>query len=523
MFDTIIHGGMLIDGTRAPRRRGDVGVCGDRIEAIGDLSDAQAQRKIDASGLIVAPGFIDVHNHSDGWLVKTPHLSVKTQQGFTTELLAVDGISYAPVDQFTAPEWLYYLRSLDALEDDEYQGWETLAEYAEVISDNSAQNIAMHIPYANVRTLACGWRRADVDDFQMQLIQEKIIEGMQEGAVGLSTGLDYIAQCFSTTDELVAASHAMSMQQGIYVTHVRYKKGLLEGFEEAIEIGRRANVPVHLSHVKAGDSRSADEVLTFLDRARREVDLSFDVYPYQRGSTMLNYLLPYEVWEDGPRAAADKLRSPGVRARFEAGLAGYFAELDAIHIAWVNHPELKQHQGQLLSEFVEQSGMSAADALAELLIATDFAVLCVMNAGDDTAIHPILQHDLYMLGSDGIYFADGQVHPRVAGSSGRLLGACVREHKLFSLEDAVHKMSEYPARRFGLAKRGVLAEGYFADIVMFNEDEISDRATYENPHQPTVGIQSVLVNGVEIVGHGKPCENLSAGLPGRYLRFRQEN
>lgn len=519
MLDLIIRGGTVIDGTRQPRFRADVGLRGDRIEAVGDLSTAAARQLVDATGLIIAPGFIDLHNHSDGWLIRERHFVPKTIQGFTTEVLMSDGISYAPVQPQNAAEWVFYLRSLNALRQDEYEGWRSLDDFLNRLDRRTVQNAAVEIPYANLRVNACGWGRAAPDDFQLRIIREAVREGMDAGAVGLSTGLDYISQCFASTDELVSACSAMSDRGGIYVTHVRYKAGLLKALQEAVDIARRANVPLHISHLKASEGVAADQVLEFLDRARREVDLSFDVYPYQPGSTMLNFLIPNECWERGPLAVLETLRDPAIRERFAAGLAAYELDLDHIHIAWTLSKDNARHQGKLLSEYVAETGLSATDALCNLLIEERLAVLLVFNQGDDRLVHPFLQHDLYLMGSDGIYFDDGAVHPRVSGSAARLLGPCVRDWKLFTLEDAVWKLSGGPARRFRLADRGEVRPGAYADLAIFDPQTVCDVATYQQPHQHSAGMHHVIVNGTPVIHSGEPVQGLPDPLPGRALRW----
>jgi N-acyl-D-amino-acid deacylase len=519
VFELLIRGGMVIDGTRRPRFQGDVGVTSGQIVAIGDLSAADAQSVINANGKIVAPGFIDLHTHSDGWLLKTPHLTAKTTQGFTTEVLMPDGISYAPVKQHNAAEWIFYLRSLNALRQDEYRDWESLADYLALLDHGNVQNSAVQIPYANVRVNACGWGRQVPDDYQMREILAAIRQGMDEGAAGLSTGLDYISECFATTDELVEACTALVPRSGLYVTHMRYKKGLLPALREAVEIGRRAGVAVHISHFKAPDAEEAERVLEYVDKvARHEVDFSFDVYPYQPGSTMLNFLLPNEIWEDGPLAVLPKLRQKEFRARFAAGLAAYDLDLDKIHIAWTLSKENSCHQGKLLSDYVAEMQLPAEEALCNLLIEERLAVLLVFNQGDDRLVHPFLSHDLYLMGTDGIYFEDGVIHPRMYGSSARLLGPCVRDYKLFSLEDAVYKLTSGPAKRFGLTDRGIIQTGAHADLVVFDADTVADLATYTDPHQFSVGIEQVIVNGVPVIKDGTPVEGLEAPYPGRALR-----
>ncbi len=520
MFDILIRNGTVIDGTGSPRRQADVGLSQDRITAIGDLSAAEATTTIDATGKMVAPGFIDVHNHTDGWLLKTEQLAAKTMQGFTTEVIMADGISYAPVNDQTALEWTFYLRPLNALRLDEYRGWRSLGDYMEFADGKNVQNVIPHVPYANVRTLACGFGRQAVDDFQMRQICGEIRDGMEAGAVGLSTGLDYIAQCFSTTEELVRACEAIAPYNGLYVTHMRYKTGIMNGLKEAVEIGRRAGVRVHISHLKGLSPDDIEPILEYIDtEARHEVDLSFDVYPYQPGSTMLNYLLPYEVWEDGPLAAMTKMREPAIKAKFAEGLKLYSLNLDHIRIAWVAGKENSLHQGKTLAQYVVEMDLPAEEALFRLLLEEGLAVLLVFDQGDDRQIEPFLKHDLYMMGSDGIYHEKAHVHPRVFGSTGRLLGPLVRDRQLFSLEEAVHKMTGVSAKRFGLIDRGELRENAFADVVVFDAKTVSDCATYADPQQTCVGIEHVIVNGSSIVQNSQPLVVSGEQQPGRALKY----
>ena len=518
MFDLIIKNGTLIDGSGAPRYRADVGIDKDRVQQIGDLKEAEAGRMIDAGGKIVAPGFVDVHNHSDAWLLKKPHMLSKTSQGFTSEVIMADGISYAPVNRHTAHHWIYYLRSLNALRFEEYQGWETLADYMSLLDGSNVQNSIPHIPYANVRALACGFGSRRPDDKQMELIQGEIEKGMEAGAVGISTGLDYIVECFASTDELVEACQVMSPVRGLYVTHMRYKKGIMRALAEAVEIGKRADVPVHISHLKASDAREAEEILTYVDSvATQEVDFSFDVYPYLAGSTMLNFFLPYEVWEEGPLFALGRLQEPLIRDKIFTS-PGRFS-LEKLVIAWVASKENSHYQGMTLGEYFSSTKLPPVDAFCDLLIEEGLAVLAVSPGSEEGVIAPLLAHPCYMLGSDGIYQEGGVIHPRQYGSATRLLGPCVRDEKLFSLEQAVQKLSGIPARRFGLRQRGTVEEGNYADLVVFDEAQVCDQASFEDPHQYSVGIEHVLVNGVPIIEESQPVPNLSTPLPGRALSF----
>ena len=465
MIDLLIKNGTLIDGTGQPRFQADLAIQGDRIQQIGDFADAEAKQTIDATDKIVAPGFVDVHNHSDAWLLKKRNFTSKTRQGFTTEVIMADGISYAPVNAYTIYEWIHYLRALNGLRFEEYRGWESLADYMALLDGTTAQNSITHIPYANVRSMACGFGRQVADDYQMRQIQAEIEKGMDEGAVGLSTGMDYIVQCFASTDELVEACQVMAPYQGLYVTHMRYKKGIMPALKEAVEIGKRAGVPVHISHLKGTSPAMSAEILTYIDQvARQEVDFSFDVYPYLPGSTMLSYILPYEVWEDGSLAAVAKLTDPNIRAKVAANLAG--SGLETMVLSWVASKENSHHQGKRLADYIDELGLPPEDAVCNLLIEENLAVLMVAHHGDDALIEPFLRHDCYMMGSDGIYQEDGIVHPRQYGSAARVLGSCVREKQWLSLEAAVQKLSGYPAERFGLKDRGHLATGGFADMVV---------------------------------------------------------
>jgi N-acyl-D-amino-acid deacylase len=532
LFDLLLSGGTLIDGTGAPRLAADVAVRGDRIAAVGSLAGAAARQTVDCTGRVVAPGLIDVHNHSDGWMLVHPHQTWKSSQGFTTEVLMADGISYAPVSA-NWRQWLHYLRSLNGLTLADYTGWQSLDDYMHLLDGRNVQNAAFHVPYANVRALACGFGRTQPpDDFQMRQIREEIRRGMEAGAVGLSTGLDYIEQHHATTEELVQACSAVAPFGGLYVTHVRYKLGLLPALREAIEIGRRAGVKVHISHLKGSTEQEVQEVLALLDRARRDVDLSFDVYPYQRGSTMLNFLLPYEVWADGPLGVLGHLDRPGIRARFRAGLDALAVPLDQITIAWTDggsrlpggtregEAPAAPLIGLNLAEYVALRGKPVEEALIDLLIDSNLATLMVVGPYDkDHLVEPLIAHDLAILGSDGIYFPGGHVHPRVFGSAGRWLGPLVRDRRVHSLEAAVHKASGKPAARYGLTGRGVVREGAFADLAVFDPATITDRATYAQPRQECVGVEVVIVSGQPIVSGGGPLVDLSAGrLPGRRLR-----
>jgi N-acyl-D-amino-acid deacylase len=515
-YDLIIKNGIILDGARTPRYQADIGINKGIITKVGDLSTAQADQITDAAGWMISPGFIDVHTHSDAWLLKYPCFLPKTSQGYTTEFLMLDGISYAPVDENTNSDWIVYLRALNGLRQRQYTGWKTIAEYTSQFDHKSFQNTATFIPYGNVRSLVCGFDRHPPDDFQLKEIKTLVTQGMEEGALGLSTGFDYLSQCFASTSELVAVCKELANKKGVYVSHIRYKMGILEGLKEAVEIGRKAGVPVHISHLKGSTPPESEAILNYIDtRAINEVDFSFDVYPYSASSTMLSALLPLEVWSAGSLAAVKQLKERRVKDLFTRSLAKM--PLDRILIAWTASKDNQALEGMTLEEFIAGTGRSPAEALIDLLIEEGLAVLLVFLQGDDTLIAPFLAHPRGMIGSDGIYQEDGIIHPRVYGTAARVLGHCVRNWGLFSLEDAIYKLSGYPAERFGIMKRGTIQEGRWADLVSFDANSINDNATFKNPRQFSMGIGDVWVNGLQIMGHGNITANRTLPLPGRFL------
>lgn len=521
MFDTIIRHGTIVDGTRRKAFSADIAVTGDRIAQVGNLDSQRGTHEIDAAGLVVAPGFIDVHNHSDGWMLKQPLQESKTRQGFTTEVILLDGIGYAPVNDRTWREWFFYLRALDGLRLDEYTGWSSIEDFMQTIDGRTTQNAVAHVPYANVRSLVCGFGPAAPNARQRDQIADEIRRGMEAGSVGLSSGLDYIVECHADTQELIEACEVVAEYGGLYATHIRYKLGMIPALEEALQIAERSGAALHISHLKPIRGSSADEIFEWIERARSRVRLSFDVYPYMPGSTMLNYLLPYETWDQGPLAALERLNDPDIRTQFRNNLNNYKLDLGSIKIAWLPGKENSFAQGMLLQEYVDHTGQDPEVALLNLMVEERLAVLCVYIEGDDRLIDPFLQHDLYMMGSDGILTEGGAVHPRQFGSAARLLGSCVRDKQLFSLEDAVFKLSGFPAERFGLTERGVITEGHFADLVVFDPQTVADRATYDQPQQLAVGMTHVLVNGQPVIQDGNAQSFTDADrLPGRHVRAR---
>jgi N-acyl-D-amino-acid deacylase len=307
----------------------------------------------------------------------------------------------------------------------------------------------------------------------------------------------------------------MAPAHGVYVTHVRYARGTLEGVREAVEIGRRAGVPVHISHLKGATEAETEAIIDYIDLvAINEVDFSFDVYPYMSSSTMLQYLLPPEVWRDGILAAYGKLGDPVLRDRFQRRLDAM--NLASIMLAWLPGRRNADFLGSSLADYVTATGRRPADALCDLLLEEGMAVLLVFHQEENGLESAFLEHPCYMMGSDGIYFPDGAIHPRYYGSAARLLGHYVRRKRSLTVEEAVYKLSGNPARRFKLRDRGVLRVGAHADLVVFDPDTVGDRATFDHPYRPAQGVSHVVVNGTVILADRVP---VAGALPGRYLRY----
>lgn len=517
MYDTLIFNGRVYDGTGRACFRADVALDGGRIAAIGDLRGAAARVVVDAAARAVAPGFVDVHNHDEAWLLKNPRFAVKLQQGFTSEILMSDGISYAPMTPALAPEFILYWRALNGLEPADYTGWQSIAQFLALLEGRTACNVLPLIPYANLRVIASGWGRAAPDRAVAARIAQMIEEGMAQGAAGLSTGMDYVAQCFASTDELAEVCQALRPSGGLHVMHIRYRLGRLEALREAVEIGRRAGVPVHISHLMGRTPEESAALIDYIDRvAVHEVDFSFDTIPYCSASTLLLSQLPLEAWEEGPSHALRRMQAPALRQQLAATLSTL--NLANYRIAFIPGGRHDHLFGHSLARYVADCGEPAEEAVLRLLAETNLAVLMVYIYGTgDAPAWPFLAHPRGMLGTDGIFFPTGCIHPRAYGCPARMLGDLVRR-KLFPLEQAVYKMTGLPAARFGLAGRGVLQEGNAADIVVFDPVRMQDHATYDAPHRPSDGIEQVWVNGVRAVADGQP-RDLDRP-PGQVLRYR---
>ncbi|MYE27411.1 MAG: D-aminoacylase [Chloroflexi bacterium] len=501
IFDIVISKGRIIDGSGNPWYYGDVGVCGDKIEAIGDLSAASAARVIDARGKIVCPGFMDMHALSDIMLLAEPEHEGKIRQGITAELLGNDGLSYAPVSPPLLQQLRRYLSGLYGNPDIDWN-WTSARDFLSRFDGRVSVNVAYLIPQCVLRLGAMGWQRRSPSQREISAMQALIEQGMEDGAVGFSTGLSYPPNSYAGTDELIQLCRAVAKHNGFYVTHMRnYFDHIFEALEEAIRIGRAAQVPVMISHLKIGSARhrgKAGEILALIDRARREgIDVTMNCYPYQAGSGPLFRLLPDWSAEGGPEAMAARLSQPTTRRR----IAAYFSEADfdwrACAIAAVRSEANKQLEGQTFDRAIRDSAKDPVDFICDLLLQEDLEVSIINFVGDDvdTAedIKAVMTHPATMVCTDGLLIGRSP-HPRTFGAFARYLRLYAREQRALSWEEAIRKISSLPAQQLRLQTRGLLKRGFSADIVVLDPARVSDCSTFEDGRQYAAGIDQVIVN-----------------------------
>jgi N-acyl-D-amino-acid deacylase len=514
MFDVLITGGRVVDGTGNPWFRADVAVEKGRIAAVGQLAHAEARQRLDAAGKVVAPGFIDAHVHGDLMLLADPQHEPAVRQGVTTYIIGQDGVAMAPASPATLDHMRRYTAGFSGSPELPYR-WSSMAEYLECFERRCAINVACLIPNGNLRMEVMGLETRPPTADEVRRMGRMVREAMDQGAVGLSTGMDYIPSRYATTEELIALCREMAPQGGVYVTHMRRydPDGVLGSMDEVYRIGREAGVAVHISHFNS----RADLVLPKVDAGRAEgVDVTYDLYCYLAGSSILGmYSLPPWVQESGVDPTVARLRDPAVRERLREWFAAPRQPLEKVRLSHVAAPEFRRHEGQTLEQAAAEAGRSLGDFVCDVLVASGMAVGCVAphHRRGQEDVDALTRHPAMMAGSDGI-FVGGRPHPRGWGCFARYLGHHVREARTWTLEQAVRQLSSHAAQRFGLRDRGLVREGMAADVVVFDPDTIADRATFENGRQLAVGVEHVLVNGEPVLVAGER----TAALPGRPLR-----
>jgi N-acyl-D-amino-acid deacylase len=481
-YDIIIRNGTVIDGTGQPGRTADIAIRGDRIAAVGEIGEG-ATRIVDATGLVVAPGFIDVHSHDDAAVLTTP-MDFKLLQGVTTDIAGNCGAGIAPVDSERNVNPLIG-KVLGTMPE---TTWRTFSQYMDAIERHGpAINVACLVPHGAVRFAVLGMSNRAPTDAELGTMKDHIAEGMQAGAVGLSTGLIYPPGTFATTEEVIECAKIAAAADGIYVSHIRNEGDqLMTAVEEALRIGEEAGLPVQISHHKAGGpsvwGKTAETLRWFEERRQAGQDVTIDVYPYIAASTVLSAFA----------AAAEGLDYSLV---LMASIEG--------------HPEL---EGKTLQQIAGMLGVPEEQSAGRVL-AMDPGATAIFFLMQEEDVTRVVSDPYCMVGSDGIP-SGGKPHPRLYGTFPRVIQKYVREQGVITLEEAVRKMTSLPARRFQLAERGELRDGWYADIVVFDAGQIRDVATYEQPRQHPPGIQAVLVNGVLAADAGRQVDHHA----GRLLR-----
>jgi N-acyl-D-amino-acid deacylase len=525
-LDLLIAGGSVVDGTGAPARTAAVGLEGDRLRVFEAGADAPpAKRIIDATGKVVAPGFIDLHSHSGLMILAEPRHEPKVRQGVTTEVVGVDGNAYAPfTNRQDLLDFVNLNAGLDGWPDLDY-GWLSVADYLARFDRTVSVNIAFLAGNSQLRIATLGWEdEPEADTMAPDEMAALLREAMAEGAYGLSSGLDYPPGSYASTDELAALSRVAAELGGFYHTHVRYTLGdrFLDPFREAIEIGRRGEAPVHITHFyhRLTFPGSPEQMLALVDDARAEgLDVTFDTYPYEWASTRLLILIPMWVQSGGPAATKERLADGAMRERIRddlrergvlyAGKGG----LRDVRVGAFTRPEFERWEGRTLGDVMDDTGRDPVDTICDLLIAEDLRVNEVTPGPHTDGLRQFLVHPQAMVGTDST-FIGAKPSPRTYGSYPRILGQFVRDERLFSLETAVAKMTSMPADRLGLRDRGRLVDGLAADVVVFDPKTVRSNATYDEPRQYPDGIEHVIVNGQVVVEAG----TYTGATPGRGLR-----
>lgn len=525
----LIKNGIIVDGTGKESFQGSMAIQDDIITAIGNINEDGFDKVIDATGLVVSPGFIDTHSHSDLKILVDPYVEPKIRQGVTTEILGQDGISMAPLPLEYIGPWRKNLAGLDGDSDQIDWTFETTEGYLNLLERSGVGvNVGYLVPHGNIRMEAIGLDNRQPTEIELEKMRQITRREIEAGALGLSTGLIYMPCAYGATSEVIEMCKVVAEFGGVFVIHQRSEADdILSSMEEVINIGRESGVKVHFSHFKVCGKNNwdkIDQVIQLLERAQSEgVQVSFDQYPYVAGSTMLGVILPPWVHDGGTNKLLERLKDPALRQKMiydiEHGIPGWdnfvdFAGLDQIFITSVKTSKNQDTVGKNLIEIGEMRGKDPYQATFDLLLEEENAVGMVDFYGQEDHVIKFMKRPEQNVCTDGLL--GGKPHPRVFGSFPRVLGKYVREEKALTLEEAIRKMTGKPAAVFGLADRGMLKEGNWADIVIFNPDTIIDNGTYLDSVQYPTGIEYVLVNGSIVIEAGSHVKNIA----GTVLRIK---
>ncbi|MFC9877247.1 N-acyl-D-amino-acid deacylase family protein [Nocardia salmonicida] len=499
----------IVDGTGAPRTRGDVLVREGRIAEIAPPGTIAADARVVATppGSVLAPGFIDMHAHSDLYLLTHPDHFPKITQGVTTEVIGQDGLSYAPIDEATLAVVRKQIAGWNGNPADFDFSWRTVAQYLDRLDQGITPNAAYLVPQGTLRMLVVGSEQRVATTAEIDRMCALLAEGFDQGAVGMSSGLTYTPGMYADTGELAALCAVVASYGGFYAPHTRsYGAGALEAYAEMIGLAKATGCALHLTHatMNFGVNRGrAPEFLAMLAAARADgCDITLDTYPYLPGSTTLSALLPSWAMSGGPDAALARLDDPAERAGITAdvdvngsdGCHGVTVEWETIQISGVGDDALSDVVGRTVAEIAAERGIAPVEVFFDLLRRDQLATTILQHVGHEENVRAIMVDPGHMGGSDGL-LVGARPHPRAWGTFPRYLSRYVRELGVLGLEDCVHHLTGRPAARLRLADRGLIRAGYAADLVVFDPATIHDTATFEYPQQQARGIEHVLVNG----------------------------
>ncbi len=507
MFDVLVRGGTIIDGSGNVGYKCDVAIEGDKIHLLnGDTSSIKARSRVDASELIVAPGFIDVHTHSGLMSLAEPENEPKLRQGVTTEVVGLDGLGYAPLSHENLELMLVRNSGLDGYPPLDYD-WSTVAQYLKRFNHSTSANTAYLLPNSCIRVETVGWENRPATTSELAKMRGMVRQAMNEGALGLSTGLQYPPGSFADTAELVELCKVVAECGGVYVTHVRYDLGdrVFDGFREAFKIGLLSGCPVHISHFFATIPLRGQtgRMLAFVDGARSKgVDMTFDAYPWEAGSTMLDIACPQEDYSGGPDALLSLLQDKQHRERTRGQSSQMLGNIDGMVVSSVSTEGNKWCEGLTVDAIAQKLNKDPWDTICDLLVEERLGVAFYTFGGDMNDVKVIITHPAHMFCSDALRIGD-MPNPRTYATYPKVLGQIVRDERIMSLEQAIRKMTSFPAQRFGLRDRGLIREGMKADLVVFDPVTVSGVATYAKPRQFPLGIEYVFVNGQLVIAQGR--------------------
>lgn len=504
MYALIIKNGKVLDGTGSPWVKQDIAINGDKIVGIGRFSEGK--RIIDATGLYVAPGFVDIHSHAEFQVLAEPTVKNRLLQGVTTQITGNCGDAATPVAKSENQ-----LKFIDPFNKEVKISWSNLPEYqARVEAVKPYTNIGTLIGHGRVRYAVMGFKNTKPTLEELAEMKRLIVEEMEAGAFGISSGLGYAVGSYADTEELIECCKVVAQYNGIYASHIRDQKaGLLDSVKEAIEIGEKAGIAVQISHFKASGKPNWGKVrpaLALIEEARsRGVDITVDQYPYNSGHGYLLGVMPQWLQEEGREAVIVRLKQKAIRGRIKEEMAAFDWHARIIVSLPSNYQE---YIGKRFGDLADEKGQHPVDFACDLLLDHGLDSMLIGFWGSEQDVETVMTSNLQMVASDGIDAPSGMVHPRTFGTFPRVLAKYVKDG-ILSLPEAIRKMTSFPAFRFGLADRGIIRLHHQADLVLFNFEELEDVATIENPWTVSPGIKYVIVNGEitaqngQIVGEGR--------------------